>query len=42
VGWFVAELAKDGPALGLAERVAAGAQAVWPLLVVLSARPRRA
>ena len=40
VGWFVVELATDGPVVGLAERVAAGAQAIWPLLVVLSARSR--
>jgi hypothetical membrane protein len=36
VGWFVAELA-SGARVGLAERVAAGAQALWPLVVVLSA-----
>jgi hypothetical protein len=42
VGWFVVELATGGRAVGLAERVAAGAQAVWPLLAVLSARSHRA
>ncbi len=34
--WFAVEL--DGPRVGLAERVAAGTQAVWPLVAVLSAR----
>lgn len=38
LGWFAVEL--DGPRIGLAERVAAGAQALWPLAVVLSARGR--
>lgn len=37
VGWFAASLA-TGAATGLAERVAAGAQAGWPLIAVLSAR----
>jgi hypothetical protein len=42
VGWFTVELAADGPRVGRAERVAAGAQAVWPLVAVLgSLRPRR-
>jgi hypothetical protein len=41
VGWFVVELATEGRAVGLAERVAAGAQSAWPLLAVLSARARR-
>jgi hypothetical protein len=36
VGWFVAELV-SGVRIGLAERVAAGAQSMWPLVVVLSA-----
>ena len=36
VGWFAVEL--NGPRTGLAERVAAGAQALWPLAVVLTAR----
>jgi hypothetical protein len=34
--WFAAEL--PGERIGLAERVAAGAQSLWPLLVVLGAR----
>jgi hypothetical membrane protein len=34
VGWFVAELAADTARVGLAERIAAGAQALWPLAVV--------
>ena len=38
VGWFFAELLMAGERVGLAERVAAGAQAVWPLVVVLSLR----
>ena len=37
VGWFVVELTGDG-AVGLAERAAAGAQALWPLAAVLSTR----
>ncbi|MGI8814847.1 MAG: DUF998 domain-containing protein [Pseudonocardia sp.] len=39
VGWFAAELS-GGDRVGLAERVAAGAQALWPLVVVLSGRRR--
>ncbi|MGK5445788.1 DUF998 domain-containing protein [Micromonospora sp. URMC 105] len=39
VGWFVVELVVGGPRIGLAERVAAGAEALCPLLVVLT-RPR--
>jgi hypothetical membrane protein len=38
VGWFGVELFADGARLGLAERVAAGAQAVWPLVTVLGCR----
>jgi len=38
VGWFGVEL--NGPRIGLAERVAAGAQALWPLAVVLTARSK--
>jgi hypothetical protein len=38
VGWFAAELVAVGPRIGLAERVAAGAEAAWPLLVAVSAR----
>lgn len=39
VGWFGIELFGAGPRLGLAERAAAGAQALWPLVVVLGCRP---
>jgi hypothetical protein len=35
VGWFAAELVRDGAHVGLSERVAAGAQAIWPVLAVL-------
>ncbi|NMM23335.1 MAG: DUF998 domain-containing protein [Phycicoccus sp.] len=38
LAWFFGELLMGGQRVGLAERVAAGAQAVWPLVVVLSAR----
>jgi hypothetical membrane protein len=38
VGWFGVELFRDGTRVGLAERLAAGAQSVWPLVVVLTAR----
>nr|AGU11684.1 Protein of unknown function DUF998 [uncultured organism] len=37
VGWFGITLWLGGP-VGLAERVAAGAQAIWPLLVVQALR----
>jgi len=37
LAWFGAEL--GGDRVGLAERAAAGAQALWPIVVVLSARP---
>jgi hypothetical membrane protein len=37
IGWFVAELAAGGPRIGLTERFVAGAQALWPLVVVLTA-----
>jgi len=40
VGWFVSDLGQDMSQVGLSERVAAGAQALWPLLVVLSTRRR--
>jgi hypothetical protein len=39
LAWFGAEL--GGDRVGLAERVAAGAQSLWPLVVVLSARAAR-
>lgn len=38
LGWFLAEQFVGGDRVGLAERVAAGAQAMWPLAVVLSVR----
>jgi hypothetical protein len=36
--WFGAELIDGGRQVGLAERVLAGAQALWPLAVVLACR----
>ncbi len=41
LGWFVAELVAHGSHVGLAERVAAGSQALWPLAVVATTRPGR-
>jgi len=38
VGWFATELYGDGTRVGLTERFAAGAQSLWPLVVVLTAR----
>jgi len=38
LGWFFAELLRDGDRVGLSERVAAGSQALWPLAAVLLAR----
>lgn len=38
VGWFFAELVADSDRVGLSERVAAGAQAVWPLVAVWGSR----
>lgn len=40
LGWFGAELAADDDRIGLAERVTAGAQALWPLAAVLASRRR--
>jgi hypothetical membrane protein len=40
--WFYAELIGAGGQLGLAERVLAGAEAVWPLMVVLACRLNQA
>ncbi|MGH3917317.1 MAG: DUF998 domain-containing protein [Pseudonocardiaceae bacterium] len=40
LGWFGLEFFGDGPRIGLAERVLAGAQAVWPLAAVVLARRR--
>jgi hypothetical membrane protein len=36
--WFVAELISGAGQVGLAERVVGAAQAIWPLVVVLSCR----
>ncbi|PWD50182.1 DUF998 domain-containing protein [Serinibacter arcticus] len=43
VGSFVVQLAggESSPAIGLTERLAAGAQSLWPLVVVLALRRRR-
>jgi hypothetical membrane protein len=38
LSWFFVELLMGSQRVGLAERVAAGAQAIWPLVVVLSLR----
>ncbi len=38
VGWFGVELAADSGRVGLAERAAAGAQALWPLVVAWGCR----
>jgi hypothetical membrane protein len=37
LGWFGAQFGGDAGLAGLAERLAAGAQALWPLVVVVSA-----
>lgn len=39
--WFAVELSTGGGQVGLAERVAAGAQALWPLAVVLTCYRRQ-
>ena len=36
LGWFAVELWSGGSAVGLAERTVAGAEATWPLAVVLT------
>ncbi|HEX8630371.1 MAG TPA: DUF998 domain-containing protein [Catenuloplanes sp.] len=41
VGWFALELS-GGTRVGLSERIAAGAQSLWPLAVVLNARRQSA
>lgn len=41
VGWFFVELAADTGRVGLSERFAAAAQALWPLAVVVAARRAR-
>lgn len=38
VAWLLVELGSGGPAVGLSERVASAAQALWPLAVVVSCR----
>lgn len=38
VGWFAAELTSDGDRVGLTERVAAGAQSLWPLVAAWGSR----
>ena len=40
--WFGTELITGGHQVGLAERVLAGAQAAWPLILVLACRRQRA
>jgi hypothetical membrane protein len=42
LAWFEAEQSASGGQIGLAERVAAGAQALWPLAVVLFCYRRQA
>jgi hypothetical membrane protein len=41
LGWFFAEQFVGGQRVGLAERVASGTQALWPLAVVLAERRSR-
>jgi len=41
LGGFVVELQRDGDAIGLTERVVAGAQALWPLAVATTLARRR-
>ena len=41
LGWFCLELVTGGMQLGLAERVAAEAQALWPLAVVIACYRRQ-
>lgn len=41
LAWFLTELVSGSGLVGLAERVAAVAQAIWPLVVVLSCRAGR-
>lgn len=38
LGWFAVEFFLDGPRIGLSERMVAGAEALAPLVAVLSAR----
>jgi hypothetical membrane protein len=41
VGWFFVELVADTDRVGLSERVAAGAQSLWPLVAAWGARRLR-
>lgn len=41
VAWFASDLGDEITRVGLSERVTAGAQAIWPLLAVLSTRRGR-
>jgi hypothetical protein len=41
LAWFGAELITAGGQAGLAERIFGAGQALWPLAVVISCRPRR-
>ena len=41
VGWFAVELSEEGQQVGLTERLAAGAQALWPLAPVVASLRRR-
>jgi hypothetical membrane protein len=41
VGWFFVELVADTNRVGLSERVAAGAQSLWPLVAAWGARRLR-
>ena len=41
VGWFAVELSQEGQQVGLTERLAAGAQALWPLAPVVASLRRR-
>jgi hypothetical protein len=41
LAWFVAELVNGTRQAGLAERAVGAAQAIWPLVVVLSCRSAR-
>ena len=38
LAWFTVELSAEGVRIGLTERLLAGSQALWPLVVVLTAR----
>jgi hypothetical membrane protein len=38
LGWFLVDFVDGGERIGFSERVAAGLQAIWPLVAVLAAR----